>query len=204
MSLLRSTALAVIVLAAVAATAQAVAAEALGTALKTQLRLYSPFAAGHLAAGVRVAREGRGYCWTGSGADARADAWRCFRGNYIHDPCFSDDAGGAKYVVCPLYRPGSKVLRLRLTKPLPVSMGNRRTDPTRHAPWAVRLASGLWCESLTGATGEIAGMPVSYGCDHGSYLLGSPDRRKPDWTIFYAANAKTSTLAQVTLRSAWW
>ena len=37
-------------------------------------------------------------------ADARSDAWRCFLGNELHDPCFS---GGAAFVLCPLGTPDS-------------------------------------------------------------------------------------------------
>jgi hypothetical protein len=34
-------------------------------------------------------RSRSGYCYTGSLTIARSDAWRCFVGNYLYDPCFS-------------------------------------------------------------------------------------------------------------------
>jgi hypothetical protein len=168
----------------------------------TSVHLYSPFNGGLLAGGVRVTKSARGYCWTSSDADPRPDAWRCFVGNYIYDPCFSDTVSYSNFVVCPLYRPGSGVLRLNLTKRLPG--GTYTGDPTRHTPWAVRTVSGRWCTIITGATGLIAGMRINYGCTGGGFLLGSPRRSTPTWTIFYAANARANQFRPIPLAAAWW
>jgi hypothetical protein len=169
----------------------------------TSVHLYAPFNGGQLARGVRVAKSASGHCWTSSDADARPDAWRCFVGNYIYDPCFSDTVTYSSYVVCPLYRPGSKVLRINLTKRLP-SSSYSNTDPTRHTPWAVKTLGGKWCTIITGATGLIAGMRINYGCTGGGFLLGNPRRSTPTWTIFYAPNAKASQFTPISLASAWW
>jgi hypothetical protein len=108
--------------------------------IATTIHLYAPFNGGGIAAGVRIARSASGYCWTSSLADARGDAYRCFVGNFIHDPCFADQTGFAHYVLCPLYSPGAKVLRINLTKKLPSNpVGG---DPTRDRPWAIRTSSG--------------------------------------------------------------
>jgi hypothetical protein len=170
---------------------------------KTSVHLYAPFSGGGLANGIRVQRSARGYCWTSSGADARPDAWRCFVGNYIYDPCFSDGVSGANYVVCPLYTPLSKVLRINLTRKLPRSTG-AKANPTRFPPWTVQTASGKWCTILTGATGEIAGMRINYGCTGGGYLLGVPSRSSPRWKIFFAKRYKSSQLTSIYLAAAWW
>lgn len=168
----------------------------------TSEHLYAPFSSGVLSASVRVSRTAHGYCWTSSGADARSDAYRCFVGNAIYDPCFSNSQAPNSFVVCPLYTPLSPVLRLRLTKPLPGEQDN--TAPTKYPPWAIRLASGRWCELITGATSTVAGMRVSYGCSGGSILLGTPRRTSPTWTIFYARSYKASQFAAVAIRDAWW
>jgi len=124
-------------------------------------------------------------------------------GNFIHDPCFSDSVGFSKYVICPLYTPGSKVLRIKLTRKLP-SDANRSGDPTRSPPWAVRTRSGTWCTMMTGASGVIAGMRINYGCGGGGYLLGVPRRSSVTWTIFFAKSYKSSQLTPIQLASAWW
>ena len=41
-----------------------------------------------------------GYCYSGSLAIDRTDAWRCFVGNFIYDPCFSSSIAPGE-VVCP-------------------------------------------------------------------------------------------------------
>jgi hypothetical protein len=51
--------------------------------------------------------------------DSRADAWRCFVGSTIHDPCFSNLDHIRPYVLCPLYTPRSKALEVKLTKAAP-------------------------------------------------------------------------------------
>src|SRR5947207_50730 len=142
---------------AIAGTASGVDRPASQHEAATTIHLYAPFNGGGIASNVQIARSASGYCWTSSGADARDDAFRCFVGNVINDPCFADQTSFAKYVLCPLYLPVSKVLRINLTKRLPSNTGSG--DPTRYAPWAVRTASGKWCTGFTGATGQIAGMP---------------------------------------------
>jgi hypothetical protein len=152
---------------------------------------------------VRIARSASGYCWTSSLADARGDAYRCFVGNFIHDPCFADQTGFAHYVLCPLYSPGAKVLRINLTKKLPSNSGSG--DPTRYRPWAIRTSSGKWCTTFTGATGDVAGLRINYGCRGGGILLGDPRRsRSSPWTIFYAPTYQSNQYRPIKLASAWW
>lgn len=173
-----------------------------GSAGGTSLHLYAPFSGGSVAAGIRIARTTSGYCWTTSIADARGDAFRCFVGNNIHDPCFADQTGSAHYVLCPLYTPAAKVLRINLTKKLPLNSASG--DPTRYPPWALKTVSGKWCTRFTGATGNVAGMAMTYGCTGGGLLLGSPRRSTTTWKIFYASSYKAKQYRSIALRSAWW
>ena len=47
------------------------------------------FENGKIAPGVHVLRTAHGYCWEPSAVESRRYAWRCFKGNFILDPCFS-------------------------------------------------------------------------------------------------------------------
>lgn len=131
-----------------------------------------------------VGSTGRGYCWTDSLATNAGNAFRCFQGNEIHDPCFAASAR-ARTVVCFL-DPWHPVTVLHLTRPLP-----RHSRPAGRAlPWAIETVDGRHCTFLTGATGLMGGRRVNYGCTDHSYLLGAPDAREPLWTIHSAKTYK--------------
>ena len=75
----------------------------------------------------------------------------------------------------------------------------------RYAPWAVRTASGKWCAIFTGATGQIAGMRINYGCTGGGILIGNPHRSASvPWTIFYAPSYRSNQYRPIKLASVWW
>jgi hypothetical protein len=177
---------------------------ALVTPRPTSSHIYAPFNGGTVAAGVKVAKTARGYCWTSSGADRRPDAWRCFLDNQILDPCFSNEAGTSGFVLCA-QDPWSIVTKLGLTKALPRTQANPETaDPTARAPWAVQLSDGTRCTALTGATGAIAGLGLDYGCTGGTVLAGVPRRTTSAWKIFYASGFKAKTLSERSISEAWW
>src|SRR5207247_3667293 len=81
-------------------------------------------------------------------ADAGGDAYRCFVGNVIHDPCFAHQPSFAKYVLCSLYLPGSKVLRINLTQELPSRPG------------------GCGCDYSLGGAGEPEGRALGVAAAH--------------------------------------
>jgi len=134
-------------------------------------------AQGTLSARFHVGGRGRGYCWTASLATDSADAYRCMQGNAIHDPCFAASAD-ARTVACFL-DPWHAVTLLTLSRPLPAH-GPAVRDAL---PWAIETTDGRRCVFLTGATAPMGGERINYGCVGGSYLIGSPDRRNPLWTI---------------------
>ena len=194
---------------AVATTVSAAHAGSASTALdpsrdtsRTSLRLYAPFDGGSVAPGIRIARSARGYCWTSSIGDERSDAYRCFVGNVIHDPCFANSLGSSAFVLCPLYYPGSRVLRIHLTKPLPQNPAV--SDPTRSLPWVVQLANDRWCGRIQGASGLIAGLPLTYGCSPKGVLIGFPHRTAPLWTIFFANGFQSTQYVAEPIKAAWW
>lgn len=131
--------------------------------------------AGHLRSRYTVARTGRGYCWTTSLVNGRL--YRCFRGNYIHDPCWKES--GRRSVVCLAAPWGTRVVRIRLTKRLPAR------DSYGPAIWGLRLGDGIGvgCRLSQGASGAVGGKGISYFCRRGWVLLEEPDRSTPQWTI---------------------
>lgn len=124
-----------------------------------------------------VGHRGTGSCWASSLTFPAADTWRCQERNTIRDPCFSASPG-ARAVVC-FSDPWRPVTVLELTRPLPAR--EQAGGPT--PPWAIETTDDRRCTLFTGATGTIAGEPVSYGCTDGSVLFGTPDRSTPLWTI---------------------
>jgi hypothetical protein len=159
----------------VAGTGGALAAILLATEHTGHLAVFTP--QGTLSSQFHVGSRGRGYCWTDSLATDAADAYRCMAGNAIHDPCFAASAD-ARSVAC-FIDPWHAVTLLTLSRPLPA-----HGPTTRNAlPWAIETADGRRCVFLTGATAPMGGERINYGCIGGSYLIGSPDRQSPLWTI---------------------
>jgi uncharacterized low-complexity protein len=161
------------------------AAAAAGAAESTTVTVFHAFtAAGKPALPTRSAT---GYCWTGSLAADRSDAWRCFIGNEIHDPCFSS-ARTPGVVVCPNVMLSSAI-EIRLTRPLPVKLADRGTASAKSQPWLIELDSAptARCEFATGATSAIGELRLNYLCTGGGLtsmgLWGLPLRSKPQWHI---------------------
>jgi hypothetical protein len=125
-----------------------------------------------------------GHCFTDSAATSATDAYRCMQGSSIWDPCFAASAH-ATTVAC-FVDPWQPVTILRLTKPLPT----RGHTTGASLPWAIETTDGRHCTYFTGATGPMGGERVNYGCTDRSVLIGSPDTRRPLWTIHSAATYK--------------
>ena len=96
----------------------------------------------------------RGSCWSSSLAAGRDDAWRCMRGNYIFDPCFSSPKaqGVVLCVVSPWSKSGVEIV---LTKRLPNPYAGRPS--TTGLPWAIQTSAGLRCGFVTRRHGCATG-----------------------------------------------
>jgi hypothetical protein len=168
------------------------------------MHIFAPFNGGTVATGLTIAKTARGHCWEGSIADGRADAWRCFLGNYILDPCFSNGQSLSRFVLCAA-SPWSRLVKLRLTKNLPLAFANHNPGwPTVRPPWAIKLVGGPRCVAVTGATGAIAGLGLDYSCSNGGLLAGRPHRKGRSWTIFYAPSYRAKELGTRHISEAWW
>jgi hypothetical protein len=170
---------------------------------KTHVTVFHAFAAGKLSPRLHVTQTVKGYCFAGSAADSRSDAWRCSGGNLILDPCFSDPKV-ISWVACPeLGSPfETRVIRLALSRALPKSLGNHGAAGQGN-PWAVKLADGRTCTFLTGATFTYYGKRANYGCTAKSFLAGSPNRSAPTWTITLGTGRKSTPKIAEIVVAAW-
>jgi hypothetical protein len=111
----------------------------------------------------------RGQCWTTSIAAPGADAYRCFQGNKILDPCFAPagsrapSANGAPVELACIAAPWSRALILRVNGKLPASAN--ADVPAR--PWAIQLRDGVRCVASTGTVPAVAGVNLTYHCTDG-------------------------------------
>jgi hypothetical protein len=141
-----------------------------------------------------------GYCWENSNVTERGDAWRCFVGNHIHDPCFSSTfAFGVVVCATPWNDTG---VEIRLSRPLPT--------PSSHAgpslalqPWAIETAAGAECVLSSGASAVVHGHRLNYFCGTKVGLWGFPTRTSQPWTILSAPFNATTLSHRVAIRHAW-
>ena len=194
--------------AAVAVVALALAAAAGARSETTRIQLYRAIVDSKVAPGFTVAKTAKGRCFSGSSADSRSDAWRCFIGaNLIADPCFAATPSRG-WVVCPLDGSpfSTKLVRLTLTSALPKAMANHGSAGGGN-PWAIKLVGGQVCTFLTGATFAYHGKRVNYGCTTTSkgttFLAGSPDRTHATWTITLGTGPRSQPKTAVILTAVW-
>jgi hypothetical protein len=149
------------------------------------------------------ARAKSGHCFTGSITINRKDAWRCFVGNGLFDPCFSSTLAPGK-VMCPNVQLNGGV-EIRLTKGLPRAMGNHKRPSLRDQPWDIQLTSGRHCVFASGASNILHGVRMNYFCDaRGAFgLWGFPNRRSEPWTILSAPATARHLHGRSAIRRAW-
>jgi hypothetical protein len=190
---------------ALAAVASLVLVASAGAAeQKTHVTIYRPFVHGKLSPRLHVTKTSKGHCFSGSSADPRRDAWRCFIGaNSIADPCFSDPKV-PNWVACPADGTpfGAGIVRVVLSSALPRSLGNHGS-PGQGNPWAIKLVDGKVCTFLTGATFAFHGQRVNYGCTPKVFLAGSPRRTGATWTILLGTGPKSKGRSVGILVAAW-
>jgi hypothetical protein len=119
---------------------------------------------------VPVGSTASGSCWESSIAVAATNAYRCFSGNSIEDPCFALSPT-ATLVAC-LADPWAKAIVLNLTEALPTASG---PGSAQLAPWSLQLASGVRCTVTTGQVPVEAGQAYNFHCTDGAdaYLVPS-------------------------------
>jgi len=191
------------VLATVVAVGTVVFGADAGAATRTQATIFRPFTASGNPS-TRVRKTVRGYCWTGSSASGRSDAWRCMTGNEIIDPCFSS-ANARGIALCSAGGPwSSSLIEIKLTKKLPGKYANRGKPSTAGLPWALESTSGWKCELDTGATTVIHDVRLNYFCTGTKDgLWGLPSRKSRLWRIYAATQSAKTLRRRVGVSSAW-
>ncbi len=150
---------------------------------------------------IQITAKPSGRCWQGSLVAQRPDAWRCFVGNEIEDPCFT---GGAASVVCPTGGPwtGSGI-EIRLNQPLPTNRANTGEEGKSRRPWALQTVGGLDCQFAAGVTSVVDGMRLNYICGSDKlWLYGEPNRSTSSWKI-YGSTMNGSQLTPQNIAVAW-
>ena len=107
-----------------------------------------------------------------------SEAWRCFAGSAILDPCWAE-SGGALRVVCQGAPWEKTVWRLNLSEPL------AKVRPLKAPPaWGMELATGNRCSFAEGATDVIHGLRLNYACVRNDvWLAGWTIRTHSPWRI---------------------
>lgn len=160
-----------------------------GTATVT-FHAYTP--KGRLA--VPVAQTARGECWTTSIAAPKADAFRCFQGEKILDPCFAPAHPTTPATVACVADPWAKAVMLRIIGPLP-----RPSDGAASRPWALALADGTRCVASTGTVPAVHGVNLTYTCAGGGNAEPVAGSTGAFLTARYAApGARTLQTVKVT------
>ena len=146
---------------------------------RTQQVHVSPVtAAGARVAGFRVtSRAAHAQCSAGS--EAIGQAYRCFAGNTVYDPCWAEKAASPT-VLCVAEPWLHTAARLQVSSPLGPIPAEGGGGPGE--PWGLQLASGQRCVLAQGAHGTFDGKVVDYYCTPSLSLLRGLDRGSASWT----------------------
>jgi len=168
----------------------------------TESRIFTPVSLSGTPT-IKITKTADGRCWEGSLVAPRREAWRCFLGNDIEDPCFT---AGYEDVICPTGGPWTgEGIEIRLSEPVSSAPNtNESQQPESVNPWALELTDGKRCILASGATSVVDSLRQNYLClPLGSLsLYGSPKRETTPWTI-YSGTASASQLTTTTIRVVW-
>jgi hypothetical protein len=173
----------------------------------TRVLEYAPWTqAGALAPGIQVTGHlTDGSCSIGSLADgADQDAWRCFSGNGIYDPCFPPPGNplNVTQLACAL-TPLSGVEMMTLAAPLPSSSSGTTVNT---GPWFMQLTNGERCVHTGGAASSSDGVYFIYDCRNAMGKVSSgastPNTATEPWTVKYLPNG-SHVISEVDVTTAW-
>jgi hypothetical protein len=116
-------------------------------------------------AGLRVVLGGSAHCEAGS--DSAGNTYRCFAGNLIYDPCWTDNGYGlAPAVVCERRPWETSITALTLENGGLEPFFGAAPSPAHMEPWGIQLATHERCTALQGAHDGFDGGKriVDYAC----------------------------------------
>ena len=124
-----------------------------------------------------------------AGSDVAPQAYRCFAGDSVYDPCWLDNADAAQATVLCQPDPGeTRAIRLTVAaRGLPAFLGPAQRIDRQH-PWGVQLADGEECIAVQGSHDNDNGKVVDYSCgsSYRHVLLRPIDHSSPLWTAHSA------------------
>jgi hypothetical protein len=166
---------------------------------RTRAIIYQAFTSSGKPA-IHVTSTSRGSCNGGASAINRSDAWRCFAGNFVYDPCFSSPKATG-IVLCPLGPWTASGAEIKLTAPL--TGANKGKPSTSGHPWAIETSTDK-CVAATGATSILDHLRANYFCQTTKNALwGYPSRTSEPWTIYSAPGTATKLTRKVAIKAAW-
>jgi hypothetical protein len=101
-----------------------------------------------------------------AGSESIGQAYRCFAGNFVYDPCWAERAT-IPTVLCVPFPWSSTDIRLQVV----AALSTIPAEPGTSEPWGVELADGQRCELLQGAHSLFDGRVIDYYCDSRLSLL---------------------------------
>ncbi len=137
------------------------------------------------------------------GSEAIGQAYRCFAGNAIYDPCWAEKAT-TPTVLCLPYPWSRSEVRLRVRGTLGAIPG--QGGPGLGEPWGLALAGGQRCLLAQGAHTEFAGRVIDYFCSAKLWLLRGLTESGPVWrasSVIASAHGKLSRGPAEEIRIAW-
>jgi len=113
-----------------------------------------------------------------AGSEAVGQAYRCFAGNFVYDPCWAAKAAKPT-VLCAADPWRHTAAELTVSSPLTAIPAE---GAVAGEPWGVQLTSGQRCLLVQGAHGDFDGQVIDYYCQSGLALLRGLDRKTGAWT----------------------
>ena len=181
-----------LVMACLLAACGASAGQSAGGSATKRVQVSPVTANGMAASGFRVASTAaNATCEPGS--EAIGEAYRCFAGNAIYDPCWAEKAAAPTVLCLPYPWSRSEVsLRVRGSLGAIPSQGH----PGLAEPWGVELAGGRRCLLAQGAHTEFAGHVIDYYCNGRLWLLRGLTENGQVWRAGSVITSKSGKLAR--------
>lgn len=148
-----------------------------GAAPTRQVHVSPVTSAGVAVPGYRVTSRASGASCS-PGSEAIGQAYRCFAGNAVYDPCWPAKTSSPT-VLCvadPWLRTAAELKVSSALGAIPA------TGTNASEPWGVQLVSGQRCVLAQGAHNEFSGQVVDYYCTPGLALLRGLNRKPATWT----------------------
>lgn len=128
------------------------------------------------------------------GSEAIGQAYRCFAGNAIYDPCWAEKAA-TPTVLCLPYPWAHGDVRLLVREPLG-AIPSQGAGPGPAEPWGLELASGQRCLLAQGAHSIFAGRVIDYYCSPRLWLLRGLIQNRPEWQASSVVAAQSGKLSR--------